>query len=213
VTRRRPPKSPAITPRKLPQQARAQATYDAIVGASARLLRRHGYDAVTTNHIARQAGVSVGTLYEFFPNKEAIVAALAERQLGEMVAHVQQGLVLAFELEPRERVRFVIRRIVDHLAADRALFRVLLQTPFVQQLPVSQRATHAAFELARQASVGRAMNLPHLEADLWLITRIVYSAVLEIAFTEGLEHDRGVLTDELARLTYRMIHAADPAPA
>ena len=70
-----------LEPRKRPRQAQAQATVAAIVDACAQLLASGGYDALTTNAISERAGVSVGTLYEYFPNREAIVGALAENGL------------------------------------------------------------------------------------------------------------------------------------
>ncbi|MEZ4404643.1 MAG: TetR/AcrR family transcriptional regulator [Kofleriaceae bacterium] len=72
--------SPAAAPaRKAPRQIRSRATVDAIVDAAARVLRQDGYDGTTTNRVAEVAGVSVGSLYQYFPNKEALVRELLER--------------------------------------------------------------------------------------------------------------------------------------
>ena len=79
-----------FTPKKLPKQARSRASFDAIIEASAQLLRGGTYEVLTTNHIAERAGVSIGTLYEFFPNKEAIIAQLAERRM-KALGHVMQS--------------------------------------------------------------------------------------------------------------------------
>lgn len=73
------PKTP-LEPRKRPKQARAQETVDCILAGAARVFRREGWDA-TTNRIAEAAGVSIGTLYEWFPNKDALLFALAERHV------------------------------------------------------------------------------------------------------------------------------------
>jgi AcrR family transcriptional regulator len=79
-----PPRKPKPTarPRKTPIQGRSRNTVDVIVEAAARILTREGADALSTNRIAEVAGVSVGSLYQYFPNREAIVAALIERQFG-----------------------------------------------------------------------------------------------------------------------------------
>lgn len=78
-----PTKAP-IAPRKVPRQERAQATVEAILEATAKVLREQGYDGLTTNKVAEAAGVSVGSLYQYFPGKDALVTALllrfAERQ-------------------------------------------------------------------------------------------------------------------------------------
>ncbi len=66
----------AINPRKRPRQARAAATFDAILEAAARILEKDGFDCVNTNAVAELAGVSVGSLYQYFPTKESILAEL-----------------------------------------------------------------------------------------------------------------------------------------
>jgi AcrR family transcriptional regulator len=81
-----------LSARREPRQRRSRETVDAILEAAARVFADRGHAGGTTNHIARAAGVSVGSLYEYFPNKDAILVALVERQRGEMVAHVRAGL-------------------------------------------------------------------------------------------------------------------------
>ena len=71
--------SRSYEPRKRPRQARARATFDAILEAAAQVLARSGYAATTTNAIAERAGVSIGSVYEYFPGKDAIFACLKER--------------------------------------------------------------------------------------------------------------------------------------
>ena len=63
-------------PRKSPVQARSAATVDAILEAAARILESEGFEGYTTNAIAKRAGVSIGSLYQYFPNKDAVTAAL-----------------------------------------------------------------------------------------------------------------------------------------
>lgn len=67
--------------RKSPAQARAVATFEAIVDAAAHILGEGGATALTTNKIAERAGASIGSVYQYFPNKQAIVRALLERQI------------------------------------------------------------------------------------------------------------------------------------
>lgn len=68
--------------RKVPTQMRASATFDSIVEAAAHILRDEGPRGLTTNKVAVRAGVSIGSLYQYFPNKKAIVRALLEREIG-----------------------------------------------------------------------------------------------------------------------------------
>src|SRR5678816_2616402 len=66
--------------RRTPMQARGQATFDRILDATAQLLEKVGTDALTTNLIAKAADVNVATLYQYFPNKQAVLLSLFERQ-------------------------------------------------------------------------------------------------------------------------------------
>jgi AcrR family transcriptional regulator len=72
--------------RKRPKQARARATVEAILEAAAHILVRQGHDALTTNSVAERAGVSIGSLYQYFPNKEALVTALSKKHLDDIEA-------------------------------------------------------------------------------------------------------------------------------
>jgi len=76
-------KNPVSDQRRSPSQARSRATWEAIVEAAAQVLERHGAAAFSTGAIAERAGVSIGTLYQYFPDKQAILAAAAKRELGE----------------------------------------------------------------------------------------------------------------------------------
>jgi AcrR family transcriptional regulator len=67
-----------LAPRKVPKQQRAQFTVDCILRAAESIIMKSGYDAANTNHIAEVAGVSIGSLYQYFSSKEAIAAALVE---------------------------------------------------------------------------------------------------------------------------------------
>jgi AcrR family transcriptional regulator len=70
-----------LKPRKQPLQERSRATVEAILEAAAQVFERHGYAAGTTNRIAERAGVSIGSLYEYFPSKDAIVIELGRRHI------------------------------------------------------------------------------------------------------------------------------------
>jgi AcrR family transcriptional regulator len=77
-------------PRKTPVQARAKATWNAILDAAAQVLLARGYEKATTDRIAERAGGSVGSVYEYFPNKESIFAALTLRFNEERWAVLRQ---------------------------------------------------------------------------------------------------------------------------
>ena len=70
-----------LTPRKTPRQARALVTLDAIFEATLQVLIAEGPQRLTTTRVAQRAGVSVGTMYQYFPQKQALIYALNERYL------------------------------------------------------------------------------------------------------------------------------------
>lgn len=94
--------------RRRPQQARSRASVDAILTAAERLLVAHGAGAVTTNHIAERAGVSVGTLYQYFADKDAVFDAVAERFVGSLV-----GITAVPEGTPPDDLTSRLRVLID----------------------------------------------------------------------------------------------------
>lgn len=200
-------------PKKRPKQARSKASFAAIVDAAARLLREQGYEALTTNHIAEQAGVGIATLYEFFPNKEAVVAELAARLMAKIEADMERAFAEASRMEPWPAVTHMTACAVASLMEERAVFRILLrQVPFVPRLPAVAEARAALGALSQRVRIhaADALNLPMPKEDVWLISEMLYNAMLEIAFLDISEKKRAELTRELARLTYRMAVGRDP---
>lgn len=123
------------TPRKRPRQARSRETVDAILDATARVLVRDGYDGLTTNAVAAAAGVSIGSLYQYFPNKAALVAALIDRHVEAMNASILAELTRVATLPIAEAARCVIELTIRAHAIDPELHRVLTeQVPRVGQL-------------------------------------------------------------------------------
>ncbi len=80
--------SGALKPRKKPMQGRSTATVDAILEAAIRILRADGWGQLTTTRVAARAGVSVGSLYQYFPSREAIAAALVRRRTHQLLEAV-----------------------------------------------------------------------------------------------------------------------------
>ena len=80
-----------LKPRKRPVQARSEATVAALFEASIQVLLSTGYRKLTTTRVAERAGVSVGTLYQYFPNREALILSLIERYLEDLVGAIQHG--------------------------------------------------------------------------------------------------------------------------
>lgn len=129
------PSASLTKPRKRPTQARAQATVEAILRASAHILGAEGYDAVTTNRVAARAGVSMGSLYQYFPSKEAMVAELVDRHCDRMNGLFAGVFMRARHLPPRELTRELVGAIYRAKHEDPKLSRALReQLPKVGRL-------------------------------------------------------------------------------
>lgn len=81
----------ALTPRKAPVQARSAATIEALHVAAIQVLTREGLSRCTTTRIAERAGMSVGSLYQYYPNRDALLAAVLERHLEGITSAVEQA--------------------------------------------------------------------------------------------------------------------------
>jgi AcrR family transcriptional regulator len=88
----------ALAPRKRPSQSRSAHTVDTILDATARILVERGYASTSTNAVAERAGVSVGSLYQYFPNKDALIAALHTRHIGRMKTVIENALARAMDV-------------------------------------------------------------------------------------------------------------------
>ncbi len=142
---------PVTTPRKEPRQERAKVTVDAILSATARILVKEGYDRASTNRIAEAAGVSVGSLYQYFPSKEALVAALIEKHSQEMLGTLESRAAMHGPAAPlRAMVRDVVHAMIEAHRVDPKLHRVLMeQVPRVGALKRLSELDDRALALIR----------------------------------------------------------------
>jgi AcrR family transcriptional regulator len=144
------PRKPLTSPRKSASQDRSKATVDALLAATARILVKEGYDRASTNKVAEAAGVSIGSLYQYFPSKEALVAAVIERHIGEMMDVVRASLVRVALLPLADAARELVRVMIDAHRIEPKLHRVLVeQIPRVGNLEQIERVDDEAISLVR----------------------------------------------------------------
>lgn len=109
-------------PRKMPRQGRSAETVRAIIEAAARILERDGLGAFTTNAVAERAGVSIGSLYQYFPGKEALIGALIVRETSLLIAECEAAVA---GVSGREALKGIIVAAVIHQLRRPALARLL----------------------------------------------------------------------------------------
>jgi len=103
----------AFEPRKTPVQARAAVTVEAIFEATIQVLLSHGADRLTTTRVAERAGVSVGTLYQYYPNKQSLLFAVLENHLDKVASTVEAACDQACRKPLSDMVREVVEAFVD----------------------------------------------------------------------------------------------------
>jgi AcrR family transcriptional regulator len=112
-------------PKKTPLQARSRATYDAVLMAAAHILEAHGLHGFNTNAVAERAGVSIGSLYQYFPNKDAILAALIERRALVFAEEMEALTDATLGASLADDLRFMLTQAVDWHSQSTQLNRVL----------------------------------------------------------------------------------------
>lgn len=195
-----------LAPKKLPKQSRSQASFEAIVEACARLLRARPHDAITTNLIAEVAGVGIATLYEYFPNKEAIVAAVAERTVARVGARLAKSFDEAQTLDDQGATLFWINCLVEIISDDAYLYRALVtHYPEVRDSPAWKQLRQQLYEIAigRAASISERLAFEDFARDAHLVAIMGERAILDIALNHA--HDRQAMAHRLGTLLYRMI--------
>jgi AcrR family transcriptional regulator len=175
----------ALQPRRKPVQGRSTATVEAIVEAAAQVFARHGYAAGTTNRIAERAGVSIGTLYQYYPNKDAILVALTERHLQEAESILEPLLEDLIERPPsvREALERALGALLELHRHQPGLHRVLFEeAPRPAQL---RDRFEQVFERTSAALAGYLACQPEITvADPQLAAQLVVRSVE--AITHGL---------------------------
>ncbi|AEN08412.1 MULTISPECIES: TetR/AcrR family transcriptional regulator [unclassified Streptomyces] len=148
-----------LQPRRKPRQVRAELTRERILTAAAHVFAEYGYAAGTTNRIAEHARISIGSLYQYFPNKDAILAEL-------LVRHIDRGRWTRadqLDLSPgslEAAVRALVRDAVHNHRDDPQLLRIM-----IEEAPLSKELL-ATIERHGKARVGQVRDLLDRHADV-----------------------------------------------
>ncbi|MGW3348751.1 TetR/AcrR family transcriptional regulator [Nonomuraea rubra] len=202
-------RDPRIHPRKQPRQVRAELTRRRILRAAAQVFAEYGYAAGTTNRIAERAGVSIGSLYQYYPNKDAILLELT-------AGHLESGAAEAGRSqaeEPPSSVEGVMRAFVqasiaNHLEDPRLLRVMLEKTPRSQELlDKVHRYTGERTAYTRELLRG----YPDVRvSDLHTAARIINATIELVVHQVVSEHepvDLKSLEDELVAMFTRYLTA------
>jgi AcrR family transcriptional regulator len=196
-------------PRKQPLQDRSRLLVRELLRATASVLAERGYDALTTRRVAERAGVSVGSLYQYFPSKEALVHALLVEHLHEAAA-LRPAALDRKDLTLETRIRLVVDWFLASHAAAPALHRGLAEAAPAVFGAERVRAMERAF----QRTVREALR-PHAaeigRPDLELAAFVVAQCLESLTHGAVIHHPERLagkpLRDEIAELLLGYLRA------
>jgi AcrR family transcriptional regulator len=187
----------AKRPRRKAKQERSRQMVQALLQAAARVLEERGYAAATTNRIAETAGASVGTLYEYFPNKEAIYEALIEQEIAAIAAAVRIA-DLDLDTPLHDSVERIVKLAMAAMRHGPDFLRSLQQVPGAVFQRHLASARQSIIELVRQLLEARRHELQ--VTDLELAAFIAVSAAEGIGANVSADRFDDRLADEVTTL-------------
>jgi AcrR family transcriptional regulator len=172
------PSKPATTPRKLPKQERSRITVEAILEATTHILVEEGYEKANTNRVAERAGISIGSLYQYFPNKESLMTALMEQHALEMAELIEAKLDRLFDSPLEIVIPEIITAVVAAHAINPRLHQVLSdEIPSSERSPQMHTADERITELLRTYLERWRDRIQPQNIDLtvFILSRTIYS--------------------------------------
>lgn len=180
--------------RKKPQQERSRQMVETLIEATARVIAKKGLDGATTPNIAEAAGVSVGSLYQYFDGKEALVAALLEKMVTDLTAVLTTQAALAPQLDLREMTKASLTVTVNFMHSNEGLYLELARN--WHRLPVNRVADvleQFIFETARLFFLEHQQTYP--VRDLPVRLYITYNSAL-FTLMRAVSQDKGRFSTE-----------------
>jgi AcrR family transcriptional regulator len=201
-------------PRKVASQERSRSTVDALLEATARVLLNEGYDRASTNRIAEVAGVSIGSLYQYFPSKEALVAGVIDRHT-QQVSQVTRNAVVKMAASPIEVAarEFVSLGIEGHRVNPKLHAVLSEQIPRVGRLENIEASLREGYTLVRGYLEAHRDEIDVADLDLaafvlvTVVEALTHAAVLRRP--DILTGDRArQFVDDVTRLVVRYLRTS-----
>lgn len=195
--------------RRIPRQARAAETVAAILEAAAQILEAGGLAAFTTNAVAERAGVSIGTLYQYFVDKNALLLALARQEMGAALVEVGRALSGGDDPTPQSRVRAMVRAMVHAFRGRSRARKAVVQAILAQGLGIEMVAPINSFIADIGTTVGQdAQRLPPLgHEQVFVLSRALLGAIRAAVMEEQPFLQGRTFEDELVRLVMSYIES------
>lgn len=192
--------------RRIPRQARAEETVSAILEAAAQVLEAGGLAAFTTNAVAERAGVSIGTLYQYFADKQALLRALAERELRRTLTAVASALRGDPQAPGEQRVRAMVRALVNAFSGRQRARRAVIEAILAQGMSFEMMPPISAFLAQSEGALTRFNR-----EQMFVLSRAVMGIIRAAVVEEQPFFKTRSFEDEVVRLVLAY-NAAIPGP-
>ncbi len=193
------PRQPVENKRRIPHQARATETVAAILEGAAQVLEAGGLAGFTTNAVAERAGVSIGTLYQYFADKNALLRTLAEREMSAALAAVAKALRGEADATKEGRVRAMVRAIINAFHGRQRARKAVVQAVLAQGLSVEMMAPVAAFIAQSGSQAHRGVGRLGTE-QVFVVSRSLMGVIRAAVLEEQPFFRSAAFEDELVRL-------------
>ena len=193
----------AVNPRKHPEQDRSRATVDTILSAAAHVLVKAGYEAFTTNRVAERAGVSIGSLYQYFPNKDALLSELMKRHLAEIEASLDFAMQDITNVSLEQLIRTAVEKNVRSHLIDPDLHRVLSEeVPQLGHLDWKKEQARRIDDRVRALLQMKQneIRVPDLDLAVYIVTRTTEAVIHYGVSQRQKDFNSGVLAEEVSRM-------------
>lgn len=191
------------TKRRVPRQARSAETVSLILEASAQILEARGLAGFTTNAVAERAGVSVGTLYQYFDDKRAILVALARQEVEATLTELRKATTAPEEATVEGRARAAVRAIVNGFRGRLRARKAVVQAVLAQGSGVEVMAPVATFIAAQP----RLLLPAFTDVQLFVLSRALLGTIRAAVLEEQPFFRSRAFEDELVRLIAGYVRA------
>lgn len=192
--------------RKKPKQGRSRELVESIFEATIRILPKLGSGNLTTKKIAEVAGISIGSLYQYFPNKESVLAAVLDSTSRIINSALSQRLQTLHELPTDEAIDYVVEGALEMMIGDQPLIReVYRQANELGRIPAMMKLRQSAVQ---QLALEVHRRYPHLDRrDCEKICFLCVNSLMGVVFTMLYDETQTWTREELAEELSRMMRA------
>ncbi|MBL7665245.1 MAG: TetR/AcrR family transcriptional regulator [Bacteriovoracaceae bacterium] len=201
-------KKKRLSSRKEPNQDRAVSTVDAILTATTHILDTKGFEETSTNKIAEKAGVSIGSLYQYFPNKESIIAMMLERHINKQAAKLEARVADLTTANLEETIRALLKVVFEEKRNSPKINRILAQRfAALNQLDVMIKTDDYLVEVFKRniKPYEAEIRMENLDMSLYLVVQMAKLLPISLLFSKRYTIEDEAVFEECVQLIYRFL--------